>query len=217
MTLDSKLSKLLAGSALVAASALPQKSEAQIVPYMDVDTNVVTGNYDDDIVNSGLENIFIYGVTNFGDGNNANNPDGFAYNLLSFTVPAGSNQGVFNYTAPPGSWTANIGSDVTTFTGGIIAPNGGDAIFELWADDANPTIVGSATATASGTLVYPDTPFQDYNGGSLSSNQYVDVDVPGVIPEPGNIALLLGAGAGAAALYRRRRNDSVEKSITYEK
>ena len=221
MILENFTKKLLAGSALVAASALPQKSDAQVIPYMNVDTSTSTSNYDFEnplltntgLTNPGDETKFQYTITNFGDGDpntpdplNPNTPDGAAYNLISFTVLAGSNQSVFNYEGS--GFSGSIGSDSTTFTGSLTP--GSSITFELWADDATPTSsIVQSTALASGTGVNPNQPFRDYDNGNLSSNQYVSVTAP--VPEPSQGALLLALGAGAAALGQRRYSPKAEE------
>lgn len=215
MTLNNLVKALFVGTA-VAGASLPQKSDAAIIPYMTIDTSVTNANYDGNPAN-GNENLFSYTITNFGDGiAEVPEDDGSAYNGISFTLQAGSNQSVYGFGVPYLSgWNASINPDSTTFSGGSLTP--GDFItFELYADDATPTGIVQATALAAGGPSIFDVPFRDYDNGNLSSNQYVSVTAP--IPEPRQMALLLGVGAGALAGLRRRYSSKAEeKPITYEK
>lgn len=85
-------------------------------------------------------------------------PLGDANNLIRFTVPAGTNQGVYTASSP-GAWTIAIYSDETVFAGdgGYIAPNSSDT-FRLFSYFLS-TSVGEAGAVAAGFDSDPNVPF----------------------------------------------------------
>ena len=91
-------------------------------PVMEIDSDIYVGP-DFGFIGS-------YTVTN-------TSPQAEHNNMIEFTLPAGTNQGVYDAVAPTG-WLLTINSDNTVFTGNgnYIAP-GNQELFELYSTDLN--------------------------------------------------------------------------------
>ena len=172
----------LTGLAMLTA-LMPMKARSELLDW-DITSNI----YDVENLptNPGTELYFTYNILNLSE-------EGDANNLISLTLAAGSNQGVYNATRPTG-WTFTIYLDTTVFlgNGNYIPPNDNDN-FGLYSIYHN-TSLGTANATSEGTAGNPNIPFPQLNNITLPSAS---------IPEPTTLSLIL-AGAGAYLLGRRK-------------
>ncbi len=116
-------------------------------PTMTVTSAWFVNDYDQD--HPGLECLYRYVVRNTSDSGDINN-------MISFTISAGSNQGVYAVTKPSG-WIYEIGPDSTHFegNGNVIAP-GIQRTFQLYSTLLH---VGQGEATAVGRGEFVPEPF----------------------------------------------------------
>ncbi len=165
----------------LAALALLSPRGANAVPIMTVGSELLIGDWDDE--HPGYEACFAYYLRNVSEPGDINN-------LLSFSLPAGSDHDVFYVLHGSHFSSVEIEAEQTIFQG-LLRPGEGVGI-EVY---TYMLTVGADLATALATGgVYPE-PFNP-----------VLVDVPrplsAAVPEPGSVMLVLG---GVAAMARRRR------------
>jgi len=83
-------------------------------------------------------------------------------------------------------------------------PDESDIIYE----DVNPG-GGNENNPEESDIIYEDFPLDDLPEGEDANNPFPIGDLPpGVVPEPGTLALLLAAAAGSLLLRRRRARQS---------
>lgn len=162
-------------------------------PHLTMELLVVAqqmGDYDPN--NPGNEALWSYLVVNRTIG-------GFSESMQRVVLPAGSEDGVFEATAPPG-WNTQIGVDQTTFwsDSDLIGPCGGLGFFQLYSDYLGSRIdVLEAVPIGEGSFSPVTTCFPQASTGCSS-------DLDGEPPHPFALNSVSALGPGAEQPSRRR-------------
>jgi hypothetical protein len=188
----------LAGWVVALVTVLVGASAAVATPMMTVEYEWSISNYNPSTPQNEL--LIQYLVTNTSEHSSANN-------MIRFTLPSGSNSGVYDFAAPNG-WSGVITQSETVFTGnGNYIPAGGEGLFELYSTDTGMH-QDNATAMAAGNCY--DIPFApvpvDVPGdlhtlaGDISGDGIVDANDVGMMAEnwlaegAGNVADISAGG-----------------------
>lgn len=173
------------GTGIAALAAMAYLGSAQMAKAAGMQWNINTGSSlgEYNLSNPGAELMLVYTVENNSDPDDGNN-------MVSVTVNAGANQGVYNAVAP--GWSIEYGVDYTKFYNNTITPDN-SGTFTLYSTQ-NQTQQGTAIATA-GNYGNP-VEFPPIGG--------LPVTVP--VPEPGTTALVL---TGVATLLRKKLSGAI--------
>lgn len=172
--------KYALSAAVIYGGAVGLAQKARASPSMTVDNEFYQNDFNP--AHPGNELQGIYTVTN-------TSPNSGANNMIDFTLPAGSNQGVYDAIASNG-WTFQIMQDYTKFISGNqlpLMPNE-QTVFEMYSTKLD-TATKMATATAQGIETH---------------TQFDPVSVSVPIPEPATLAIL---GLGLGTLLKRNKYD----------